>query len=191
MINAYALVFGMAIVTGGRLADMFGRRRVFFIGAAIFAVFSALGGAAPERRLADRGRVVMGIGGALMWPAILGMTFAALPASRAALAGALILGIAGIGNAAGPLIGGAAHRRAELALDLLPQRPDRALRDRRHRRRACTRPRSASPAQRIDYAGIASLSLGLLFLLLALDQSADWGLDRPAHPRAASASRWR
>ena len=48
----------------------------------------------------------MGIGGALMWPAILGMTFAALPAEKAGLAGGLILGAAGIGNAVGPLIGG-------------------------------------------------------------------------------------
>jgi MFS family permease len=42
VINAYALVFGMAIVTGGRLADMFGRRKIFFVGTALFAVFSAL-----------------------------------------------------------------------------------------------------------------------------------------------------
>ena len=40
-VNAYALTFGMVLVTGGRLADMFGRRRVFFIGTAIFA-FSLL-----------------------------------------------------------------------------------------------------------------------------------------------------
>ena len=37
VVNAYALVFGVLIVTGGRLADLFGRRRVFFIGSAIFA----------------------------------------------------------------------------------------------------------------------------------------------------------
>ena len=39
VINGYALVFGILIVTGGRLADMFGRRRIFFIGAAFFAGF--------------------------------------------------------------------------------------------------------------------------------------------------------
>ena len=41
-----------------------------------------------------------------MWPAILGMTFGALPASKAGLAGGLVLGAAGVGNAAGPLLGG-------------------------------------------------------------------------------------
>ena len=44
VVSAYALVFGVLIVTGGRLADMLGRRRIFFIGAAIFAGFSVLGG---------------------------------------------------------------------------------------------------------------------------------------------------
>ena len=97
----------MAIVTGGRLADMFGRRRVFFIGTALFAAFSALGAASPNVEALIGCRVGMAIGGAMMWPAILGMTFAALPASRASLAGALILGVAGLGNAVGPLIGGA------------------------------------------------------------------------------------
>ena len=48
----------------------------------------------------------MGIGGALMWPAILGMTFAILPEEKAGLAGGIILGAAGLGNAMGPLIGG-------------------------------------------------------------------------------------
>src|SRR5437660_12648380 len=48
VINAYALVFGVLIVTGGRLADIFGRKRMFFIGAAIFALFSLLGGVAQD-----------------------------------------------------------------------------------------------------------------------------------------------
>ena len=48
VINGYALVFGVLIVTGGRLADMFGRRRIFFLGASIFAVFSVIGGFAPN-----------------------------------------------------------------------------------------------------------------------------------------------
>ena len=48
----------------------------------------------------------MGIGGAMMWPAILGMTFSLLPKSKAGLAGGLIMGAAGFGNAFGPLLGG-------------------------------------------------------------------------------------
>jgi MFS family permease len=102
VINAYALVFGVAIVTGGRLADMLGRRRVFTLGAAIFALFSALGGAAQGADWLIGCRAAMGVGGAFMWPAILGMTYAILPRSKAGLAGGLILGAAGFGNAIGP-----------------------------------------------------------------------------------------
>ena len=47
VVNAYALTFGVLIVPGGRLADMFGRRRAFFIGSAIFA--SSRSSAAPPR----------------------------------------------------------------------------------------------------------------------------------------------
>src|SRR5436190_9804380 len=106
VINAYCLVFGMAIVTGGRLADLFGRRRAFFVGSALFAGFSLLGAVAQNTPWLIGARVGMGIGGALMWPAILGMAYAALPESKAGLAGGLILGAAGIGNAMGPLLGG-------------------------------------------------------------------------------------
>ena len=127
-VNAYALTFGMVLVTGGRLADMFGRRKVFFIGTAIFAGFSLLGALAPNAEQLIAMRVGMGVGGGLMWPAILGMTFAAVPAERAAFAGGLILGVAGLGNALGPLHRRPAHRRAELAGDLLAQPADRGVR---------------------------------------------------------------
>ena len=78
-VNAYALVFGMGLVTGGRLADMLGRRKIFFVGTAIFAGFSAPRRGRAERAVLIGARVGMGVGGALMWPAILGMTFGALP----------------------------------------------------------------------------------------------------------------
>lgn len=107
VVNAYALIFGVLIVTGGRLADMFGRRKVLFIGAAVFAFFSVLGGLAPNIWILIACRALMGIGGALMWPAILGLVYAILPDDRAALGGAIVIGTAGIGNAMGPMLGGA------------------------------------------------------------------------------------
>ena len=106
VVNAYALTFGVLLVTGGRLADLFGRRRAFFVGSAVFAAMSLAGGAAQSEAWLIAARVLMGIGGALMWPAILGMTYAAVPEERAGLAGGLILGAAGLGNALGPLLGG-------------------------------------------------------------------------------------
>ena len=64
MINGYALVFGVLIVTGGRLADLFGRKRMFLIGAAIFGVFSLLAGLMPTVDLLIVCRALMGVGGA-------------------------------------------------------------------------------------------------------------------------------
>jgi MFS family permease len=94
VINGYALVFGVLIVTGGRLADMFARRRIFFLGAGLFAVFSVIGGLAPSVGVLLACRGLMGVGGAMMWPAILGVTYAILPQSKAGLAGGLVLGAA-------------------------------------------------------------------------------------------------
>src|SRR5919197_290227 len=174
VINAYALTFGMAIVPGGRLADMFGRRRVFFVGTAIFATFSLLGGLAHDSVWLIAMRVGMGIGGALMWPAILGMTYAALPESKAGLAGGLILGAAGIGNALGPLIGGVLTDELSWRWIFYLNIPIAAFAVlvtwlKVHQ------PRPEVADQRIDYPGIATLSTGLLLILVAFDQAADWG----------------
>jgi EmrB/QacA subfamily drug resistance transporter len=178
VINAYALVFGVLIVTGGRLADMIGRRRVFFIGAAIFAAFSVLGGAAQDELWLIVCRALMGIGGALMWPAVLGMTYDILPDDRAALAGALIIGSAGFGNAAGPLIGGVLTDALSWRWILFANLPIAAL--------ACfvtwrsvSESRGAGAEEGIDVPGVATLSAGLVALLIALDQVTDWGWSDP------------
>jgi EmrB/QacA subfamily drug resistance transporter len=178
VINAYALTFGVMIVTGGRLADMFGRRNAFFLGSAIFATMSAIGGAAPTETALIAARTLMGIGGALMWPAILGMTYEILPEEKAGLAGGMIIGAAGLGNAVGPLLGGVLtdelswrwifFLNVPIALFavgvtyLLVHVKEPESKDRR-----------------IDYPGIAALSVGLVSLLVALDQVNDWGWGDP------------
>ena len=178
VINGYALVFGVLIVSGGRLADMFGRRRMFFVGAAIFAAFSLLGGAAPDIEVLLFARAVMGIGGALMWPAILGMTFAILPRSRAGLAGGIILGAAGLGNAIGPLLGGFLTDVLDWRWIFFLNLPVAAF--------ACYvtwrnvhLEEARSTDHRFDYLGVAAISLGLVSLLLALDQGSDSGWTDP------------
>jgi EmrB/QacA subfamily drug resistance transporter len=177
-VNAYVLVFGMGLVTGGRLADMLGRRKIFFIGTAIFAAFSLAGAVAPSALTLIGARVGMGVGAALMWPAVLGMTFAALPAGRAGLAGGLILGIAGIGNALGPLIGGVLTDefswRAIFYLNL-PVAAFAVLATWKF----VHQPPVEVTERRIDYAGIATVSGGLVSILLGLDQAVDWGWTDP------------
>jgi MFS family permease len=154
VINGYALVFGVLIVTGGRLADMFGRRRIFFLGASLFAVFSLTGGYAPNVGVLLVCRGLMGVGGAMMWPAILGMTYALLPSSKAGLAGGLILGAAGFGNAIGPLIGGALTDAITWRWIFFLNLPIAAF-------------------------AIALLSIGLFALLFALDEGIDLGWTDP------------
>ncbi len=173
VINSYAMVFGVVIVTGGRLADMFGRRRIFLIGASIFAVFSVIGGLAPDVRLLLVCRGIMGIGGALMWPAVLGMTYEIVPDSRAGLAGGLVISAAGIGNAAGPLIGGALTDTLGWEWIFFINLPV-ALLGGIIVLMVVPRDKPTAPGERIDYGGTAALTVGLFALLLALD----WGVDR-------------
>ena len=173
-VNAYALVFGMGLVTGGRLADMLGRRKIFFIGTGIFAGFSLLGAIAPSALTLIGARVGMGVGGALMWPAILGMTFAALPADRAGLAGGLILGIAGLGNALGPLIGGVLTDEFSWRAIFWLNLPIAAFAVLATAKFVHEAPVEATE-RRIDYLGIATVSGGLVLILLGLDQAVDWG----------------
>lgn len=178
VVNAYALVFGVVIVTGGRLADMFGRRRIFVVGTSIFAAFSLLAGLAPDAPFLILSRGLMGIGGALMWPSILGMTYDLLPEEKAGLAGGLIIGVAGFGNAVGPTIGGVLTDTVGWRWIFFLNLPIAALGI------AATlalipRDAPATGRQRLDYPGVTTLTAGLVALLLALDLSSTWGWSSP------------
>jgi EmrB/QacA subfamily drug resistance transporter len=147
---------------------------MFVVGAAIFAGFSLIGGAAQDTLWLIACRTIMGVGGALMWPAILGMTFAALPENKAGLAGGLILGAAGLGNALGPLFGGILTDALSWRWIFFVNLPVAAF--------GVLATVWAIPAdspdssdRSIDYAGVVSLALGLVALLIALDQVTDWG----------------
>jgi EmrB/QacA subfamily drug resistance transporter len=179
VINGYALVFGVLIVTGGRLADLFGRKRVFMIGAGIFAVFSLAAGLMPSVVPLIVCRGLMGIGGALMWPAILGMTYALLPEEKAGLAGGLILGVAGLGNAVGPLLGGFLTDELSWRWVFFINLPVTAFAV-FVTYRVVTESTVDAGERHIDYAGIAVLSIGIISILLALDEGPDDGFGDPA-----------
>ena len=165
VITGYALVFGVLIISGGRLADMFGRRRIFFIGAAVFAMFSLLGGLAADVYMLLAARALMGIGGALMWPAVLGMTFALLPVSRAALGGSLVMSVAGFGNAIGPLLGGVLTDTVGWRWIFFLNVPV-ALLAILVTWRVVARDQVDTTDERIDYAGVVALSIVLMAFLL-------------------------
>ena len=120
----------------------------------------------------------MGIGGALMWPAILGMTYAILPEDKAGLAGGVILGAAGLGNAMGPLIGGVLTDALSWRWIFFLNVPIAIFAVAVTYFLVKVKEPEAGE-QRIDYRGIAALSVGLVSLLIALDQVADWGWGDP------------
>ena len=83
VVTGYALSFAVLMLTGGKLADMFGRRRIFLIGLAVFTVSSLFCGLAGTAELLIAARVVQGVGAALMMPATLSIITATFPPKRA------------------------------------------------------------------------------------------------------------
>ncbi|MFA0811120.1 DHA2 family efflux MFS transporter permease subunit [Microbulbifer epialgicus] len=178
LINGYALIFGVLIISCGRIADIFGRRKLFFIGSAIFATFSLICALLSDISSLLVSRALMGVGAAIMWPSILGMIFNVVPRDQSGIAGGLIMTICGVSYAIGPILGGGIS-------DLLGWRWTFLL-----------NPIEAVVAcllcwkfvgvdlvkdvkERIDYAGVITLSISLLCLLLALDRAVDTGFRSP------------
>lgn len=177
-LNGYALAFAVLLVTAGRLADLFGRRRVFFLGTAVFAIAALAGGFATDVWWMVAARVVMGIGAALMLPAATGIMYSVLPAERAGLAGAFVVGAFGVGQSIGPLIGGSLTEYLSWRWVFFVDIPAAALAFLVALREVRKDP-PAGEERGIDYLGIALLSLAVFALLFALDQGADWGWTDP------------
>ena len=88
VVNAYTLTFAGFLLLGGRAADLYGRRRVFMIGLAVFTVSSLLGGMAQSQAWLISARALQGLGAAILAPAtltILTASFAEGPARARAL----------------------------------------------------------------------------------------------------------
>jgi EmrB/QacA subfamily drug resistance transporter len=174
VVNGYLLVYGVTIITAARLADEIGRRRIFIMGAGVFAVTSLLAGLSANVSWLIAARALMGIGAGLMLPAITGMSYAVVPREKAAMAGAIVIGGYGVGMALGPIVGGALTeflgwrwiQFVNVPFAILLLIGVRGL-----------IPTEATPSSRvqIDYRGIAVFSAGVAALLFALDQATDWG----------------
>jgi EmrB/QacA subfamily drug resistance transporter len=107
IIAGYGLTFATGMITGGRLGDLYGRRRMFMTGLALFTLTSAACGLAPTAGLLIGARVLQGAAGALMTPqvlAIIGTVYAGPRRDRAFAAYGLAMGFAGV---LGQLLGGA------------------------------------------------------------------------------------
>jgi EmrB/QacA subfamily drug resistance transporter len=107
VVATYAIAIASLLIVGGRMGDLFGRRRLFAGGLALFTAASALCGAAPTIEVLLAGRVVQGVGAALLAPqvlSIIGVSFEGEERRRAVTLYGLVLGL---GAVSGQLIGGA------------------------------------------------------------------------------------
>ncbi|MET8768363.1 MFS transporter [Streptomyces sp. NPDC004658] len=107
VVTAYALAFGGLLLFGGRIADLWGRKRAFVLGLAGFAAASALGGAATTGAMMFGARALQGVFGALLAPAALSLLAVMFTdAKERAKAFGIYGAIAGGGGAVGLILGG-------------------------------------------------------------------------------------
>jgi EmrB/QacA subfamily drug resistance transporter len=176
IITAYALAFGSLLLIGGRIGDMFGRRRTFIGGAIGFAVASAIGGAAPSFEVLVAARALQGAFAALLAPAALSLlttTFTDLGERRRAFAvwGAIGGGAGAFGLLLGGLLTQSLSWRWTLFVNLAFAVPAAlgAL--------ALLRSRESVARPRIDVPGTATATGGLFALVygFAHAQTHGWG----------------
>jgi EmrB/QacA subfamily drug resistance transporter len=107
IVSGYTLAFGLVPVLAGRLGDDHGRRRMFQIGVAGFAVTSALSGLAPTAEVLIAARVLQGISGGLINPQVSGLVQQMFRGDERGRAFGTLGTTVGLGTALGPLVGGA------------------------------------------------------------------------------------
>ncbi len=106
VVNGYALTFAVLMLTGGKLADLLGRRRIFIAGLAIFTLSSLACGLAGSAHVLIGARVIQGVGAALMNPATLSIITATFPPRQRGMAIGIWAGVSALALAIGPLVGG-------------------------------------------------------------------------------------
>jgi EmrB/QacA subfamily drug resistance transporter len=106
VVNAYALTFGVLLLTGGKLADLLGRRAIFIAGLVIFTGASLWCGLAGGAASLIAARTVQGVGAALMNPATLSIITATFPPRLRGTAIGIWAGVSALALAIGPLVGG-------------------------------------------------------------------------------------
>src|SRR4051794_15183616 len=178
-VNAYTLSFAVLLVTGGRLGDIFGRRKMFLFGVVTFAVSSAFIGFSQSEAWLVAGRAVQGMGAAFMMPATLSIISNVFPPEERGKAIGTWAGVSAMALAIGPVVGGFLVEHVSWQSIFFLNLPVAAL--------AVVVTLAAAPESRdetvdryVDVPGVAALSIGLASLVLALVEGNTWGWGSPA-----------
>src|SRR5256714_6554236 len=176
IVTGYALTFGALMLTGGKLADLLGRRRIFVVGLVIFTGSSLACGLAGSAGLLIGARVVQGVGSALMNPATLSIITATFPPRQRGMAIGIWAGVAALALAIGPLVGGILTQDISwswiffinIPVGVIGVLAARLLID---------ESKDTSRVQRLDLPGLVTSAIGLFALTLALIETNDhaWG----------------
>src|ERR1700686_1645947 len=106
VLAGYQLAYAVVLITGGRLGDIFGRKRLFIIGVSGFTVASLICGLAPSPVALIAARVLQGTMAALMYPQVLSVIQVSFPPRERGAAFGAFGGVIGVAAVSGPLIGG-------------------------------------------------------------------------------------
>jgi EmrB/QacA subfamily drug resistance transporter len=177
-INGYTLSFAVLLATGGRLGDIFGRRRMFLAGVVIFALSSATAGFASDELSLVISRVVQGVGAALMMPGTLSIITDAFPAHERGKAMGTWAGVSALALAIGPVLGGFLTEHVSWRAIFYINIPV-AIGAVAATLFAVRESRDTSVGSDVDYPGVAVLTIGLTALVLALVEGNSWGWGSP------------
>ena len=177
-VNAYTLSFAVLLVTGGRLGDLFGRRKIFIAGVVVFASASAAIGFSPSDTWLVAWRAVQGVGSALMMPATLSIITNAFPPQERGKAIGTWAGVSAMALAIGPVVGGFLVESVSWQSIFFLNVPVAvgavviAL-------FAVRESRDETVQRSIDVPGVLTLTIGLAALVLALVEGNAWGWGSP------------
>ena len=188
IVNAYTLTFAGFLLLGGRAADLFGRRRIFMVGLAVFTVSSLLGGMAQSEAWLIGARALQGLGAAILAPAtltILTSTFPEGPARARALGVWSAVSAAGV--SAGALFGGILTDFLSWRWILFVNVPVGVV-ALVAARRALPESRAEMAHRHLDLAGAVTVTAGLVALVFALvrTETYSWGSPQVLVPLVAA-----
>ncbi len=171
-INAYTLILTALLLSGGRLAQIFGLRRIFCLGLILFAGASALCGLSQSQLWLLTSRGLQGLGGAMMLPSAQAIITANFPSQERGKATGIYVSIGSIFLALGPLIGGSLTEyiswRAVFWINLPIAAIGLLL-------TLIIVPKSERKPEVFDPVGFLMISLGIVCLITALMQVQNWG----------------